>query len=1351
MRGCYLQSVYISGFKSFSPDRPQRFELCCGVNVVVGANGAGKSNVVDAIMFALTASERDLRVVKMRQLLHAEGAKQAKCAVVELCFAFDGEAGDRADRQPTTLSASLFKDADDRRFRVGGVRKTLGETRAWLASAVGLCLAVPSSFAVLQNGVIGLAQRTPAQLASLVTQATGTAALRLAFHECSAFLSQAYPGAARSISAGIEGLRADVDALRQKLSTLLSINSLNARIATLQEQRFVLAKACTVVDVSRRRAEHEGRRADLAAAVSRACRSSQEELVAKKALEEARDAEKECRVTSVEPLLGASVEAKQAASDADEDWKAAEASRRSVEESIAAASEDRLRLLGEKRRLEEQRAPARDNVHLLRSTLRRLSLEDQLPAVDEDALRQKVAKAAEEARRTTAACEEAGRAVAEATERHCALRASCEAAARAEEEAAARYGSDRKEKDQLARVVAQEAALRGAEALANRADVALSAYARLDGSVGRGTVAENFDPTPACARWAAALQAVVSGRWGVELCSRVADAKALLATAQAQGRAVQVWCLPELPPCGPSALDPPKPVADAVRAAGGVLPHELWTFPSDMRRAAQRLIPGHFVFAPAEAFAELFPLCRRHRVTLVTEDGCVHHAAGDRVTGGWADAEKNAAALKLALAAARARCDAERAGLAALQSEQSALVDTRVAAKTAARHAQSAASDLRAAARLLRAAGKANDAAGSAHRTLRAELEAWQKAADLTSPAPGAAGAPRGQDVSAAVAADLERAEAALRQLDEALSETDMHLSIIGGGDDEEDAAAATPPKQAAAKRTTLATAKQELLHFEQKVTQLQSQVLEAAAKHAAAAAAFAAAEQQLAELQGAARAAGERARAAAAAAERDAKAAEAASAAEVAARAELERALRERGKHVIPEGAVGGAGLVADAARVAALLLQQGDAAGAAAGAGGGVGPLLHALRAAERGVPLACGTASTPAETGGSNPSVSGQQARTPAEAGVAEPSVTGQQARTFTGAGAAEPSVTGPLRRTCVTARTIGVADPSVTGQQARTPAEAGVAEPSVSSPQLRTSERAASLARDAAGNAPGTTSEASLADPSVAGPLLAALRAAEKAASLACDTARADLVALTECSGGAKKSRRQQPQRAAAADAAGELHRLETLEASLRSKEDRQRVLDAWHLEASRFVENSAGHHREADDADRKALALCNERFQEFLKGRLAHQQACILPVEQAARPDAEGGAGYLSRGIEVRIDGNSLSLYSGGQRTIIALCLLLSISHLRAAPLYLLDEVDAALDESNQASIASLVSAALAQRQVICITHHPSFRKFADKIFTLQNHHGASVLSSTSTALTLPPADGARASKRSRLA
>ena len=72
-----ITEVRAQNFRSFSDETVVRFKP--GFNVLVGANGAGKSNVLDALLFALTQDASMLRARSWGELKHR--ASRGPCVV----------------------------------------------------------------------------------------------------------------------------------------------------------------------------------------------------------------------------------------------------------------------------------------------------------------------------------------------------------------------------------------------------------------------------------------------------------------------------------------------------------------------------------------------------------------------------------------------------------------------------------------------------------------------------------------------------------------------------------------------------------------------------------------------------------------------------------------------------------------------------------------------------------------------------------------------------------------------------------------------------------------------------------------------------------------------------------------------------------------------------------------------------------------------------------------------------------------------------------------------------------------------------------------------------------------------
>jgi chromosome segregation protein len=118
------------------------------------------------------------------------------------------------------------------------------------------------------------------------------------------------------------------------------------------------------------------------------------------------------------------------------------------------------------------------------------------------------------------------------------------------------------------------------------------------------------------------------------------------------------------------------------------------------------------------------------------------------------------------------------------------------------------------------------------------------------------------------------------------------------------------------------------------------------------------------------------------------------------------------------------------------------------------------------------------------------------------------------------------------------------------------------------------------------------------------------------------------------------------------------------------------------------------------------------FQELFRKLFGGGQADI--VLEDAIDVFESGIEITARppGKELR----SLSLLSGGEKTLTAVALLLAIFRNKPSPFCILDEVDAALDESNTTRLAGVLREFLEHSQFIVVTHKKRTMAAADRLW-----------------------------------
>merc|ERR1712127_741031 len=105
------------------------------------------------------------------------------------------------------------------------------------------------------------------------------------------------------------------------------------------------------------------------------------------------------------------------------------------------------------------------------------------------------------------------------------------------------------------------------------------------------------------------------------------------------------------------------------------------------------------------------------------------------------------------------------------------------------------------------------------------------------------------------------------------------------------------------------------------------------------------------------------------------------------------------------------------------------------------------------------------------------------------------------------------------------------------------------------------------------------------------------------------------------------------------------------------------------------------------------------------------------------------------GLEVKVAfgdvwKESLSELSGGQRSLLALSLILSMLLFKPAPMYILDEVDAALDLSHTQNIGNMLKTHFSQSQFIVVSLKEGMFNNANVIYRTKFVDGVSTVSRT---------------------
>ncbi len=163
-------------------------------------------------------------------------------------------------------------------------------------------------------------------------------------------------------------------------------------------------------------------------------------------------------------------------------------------------------------------------------------------------------------------------------------------------------------------------------------------------------------------------------------------------------------------------------------------------------------------------------------------------------------------------------------------------------------------------------------------------------------------------------------------------------------------------------------------------------------------------------------------------------------------------------------------------------------------------------------------------------------------------------------------------------------------------------------------------------------------------------------------------------------------------------------------------ERNSFLTAQRQDLIESIENTQETIKEIDQISRtkfdEALTAINENFGKVFARLFQGGQAFL-------RVSDEGNLEESGLDIVVSPPGKKLQnvlLLSGGEKSLTALALLVGIFQFRPSPFCVLDEVDAALDETNVGRFADLLDSLSRDTQFLIVTHSKRMMQAADMIY-----------------------------------
>ncbi len=171
----FLKRAVLHGFKSFA-DRTE-FEFGGGITSVVGPNGCGKSNILDAIRWVLgEQSAKSLRGDRMVDVIFAGSRSRKPASFAEVELTFDNATGVlRRDEAEVIVGRMLYRSGDSE-YRLNGTPCRLKDVRElFLDTGVGV-----DAYSVIEQGRVDLLlQSSPQERRETFEEAAGISRYKL--------------------------------------------------------------------------------------------------------------------------------------------------------------------------------------------------------------------------------------------------------------------------------------------------------------------------------------------------------------------------------------------------------------------------------------------------------------------------------------------------------------------------------------------------------------------------------------------------------------------------------------------------------------------------------------------------------------------------------------------------------------------------------------------------------------------------------------------------------------------------------------------------------------------------------------------------------------------------------------------------------------------------------------------------------------------------------------------------------------------------------------------------------------------------------------------------------------------
>ncbi len=248
-----LSKIKIAGFKSFVD--PTVIEFPANLMGVVGPNGCGKSNVIDAVRWVMgESSARYLRGESMEDVIFngSSSRKPVGQASIELVFDnADGSAGGEYARYAEiSIRRQVSRDGQSVYFLNGSRCRRRDITDLFLGTGLG-----PRSYAIIEQGMISrIIEARPEELRAYIEEAAGISKYKERRRETESRMEHARANLER-LNDVREEIGKQLERLQKQAETAERYTALRAEERRLRAELLVLRLRDLGVDLEAREAE----------------------------------------------------------------------------------------------------------------------------------------------------------------------------------------------------------------------------------------------------------------------------------------------------------------------------------------------------------------------------------------------------------------------------------------------------------------------------------------------------------------------------------------------------------------------------------------------------------------------------------------------------------------------------------------------------------------------------------------------------------------------------------------------------------------------------------------------------------------------------------------------------------------------------------------------------------------------------------------------------------------------------------------------------------------------------------------------------------------------------------------